>query len=122
MCVTGVSGADKSTLVNHILHPRWRGRCTAATAWWEHDRIEGLQQVDKVIDIDQSPIGRTPRSNPATYTKVFDAIRDLWPARTDYSRAAACPSNSSNFLRLGGLARWMAKPAALALATSSGRA
>src|SRR3989304_5414723 len=77
-CVTGVSGSSKSTLVNDILHralaqmlPRAQDRPGA------HDRIEGAQRVDKVVAIDQSPIGRTPRSNPATYTGVFTFIRTL---------------------------------------------
>jgi excinuclease ABC subunit A len=79
VCVTGVSGAGKSTLVNQILYP------AAARALYKsdipvgvHEKVAGLQHIDKVIDIDQSPIGRTPRSNPATYTKLFDAIRDFF--------------------------------------------
>jgi excinuclease ABC subunit A len=79
VAVTGVSGAGKSTLVNQILYP------AAARALYKsdmpvgsHEKVVGLQHVDKVIDIDQSPIGRTPRSNPATYTKLFDAIRDFF--------------------------------------------
>jgi excinuclease ABC subunit A len=79
VCVTGVSGAGKSTLVNQVLLPaasRFLHRAEARVG--AHARITGLEHVDKVIDIDQSPIGRTPRSNPATYTKVFDAIRDFF--------------------------------------------
>ncbi len=79
VCVTGVSGAGKSTLINDILYPAlarrvyFKHRSVGA-----HDRIEGLEQFDKMIEIDQSPIGRTPRSNPATYTKVFDLIRGFF--------------------------------------------
>ncbi len=78
-CVTGVSGSGKSTLVNEILYKTLaRDLNRAKTRPGQYDRIEGLEHVDKVIDIDQSPIGRTPRSNPATYTGVFDDIRDLF--------------------------------------------
>ena len=83
-CVTGVSGSGKSSLVNEILYKRLaRDLNRARTLPGKHKRIEGLEQVDKVIDIDQSPIGRTPRSNPATYTGVFDLIRDLFAATPD---------------------------------------
>ena len=79
VCVTGVSGAGKSTLVNHILYPAVaRALHGSDRVVGAHDRVEGLQQIDKVIDIDQSPIGRTPRSNPATYTKLFDLVRDFF--------------------------------------------
>ena len=83
-CVTGVSGSGKSSLVNEILYKHLakslnRARCIAG----DHDDITGIEQLDKVIDIDQSPIGRTPRSNPATYTGVFDMIRDLFASTTD---------------------------------------
>ena len=83
-CVTGVSGSGKSSLVNEILYKHLardlnRARCIPG----KHDGIDGIEQLDKVIDIDQSPIGRTPRSNPATYTGVFDMIRDLFAATTD---------------------------------------
>ena len=75
-CVTGVSGSGKSSLVNEILYKKLAKELNRArTIPGKHKRIEGLEQVDKVIDIDQSPIGRTPRSNPATYTGVFDLIR-----------------------------------------------
>ena len=83
-CVTGVSGSGKSSLVNEILYKHLardlnRARCIPG----KHDGIDGIEQLDKVIDIDQSPIGRTPRSNPATYTGVFDMIKDLFAATTD---------------------------------------
>ena len=83
-CVTGVSGSGKSSLVNQILYKRLaRDVNRARTIPGKHKRIEGLEQVDKVINIDQSPIGRTPRSNPATYTGVFDLIRDLFAGTPD---------------------------------------
>ncbi len=83
-CVTGVSGSGKSSLVNEILYKSLaRELNRARTIAGLHDAIEGLEQVDKVINIDQSPIGRTPRSNPATYTGVFDLIRDLFAATSD---------------------------------------
>ena len=83
-CITGVSGSGKSSLTNEILYKRLardlnRARCIPGA----HDAILGMEQLDKVIDIDQSPIGRTPRSNPATYTGVFDMIRDLFAATPD---------------------------------------
>lgn len=83
-CITGVSGSGKSSLTNEILYKRLardlnRARCIPGL----HDAIEGIEQLDKVIDIDQSPIGRTPRSNPATYTGVFDMIRDLFATTPD---------------------------------------
>ncbi len=83
-CVTGVSGSGKSSLVNEILYKHLakslnRARILAG----DHDDIEGIEQLDKVINIDQSPIGRTPRSNPATYTGVFDQIRDLFASTPD---------------------------------------
>ena len=83
-CVTGVSGSGKSSLVNEILYKHLarelnRARCIPG----RHKGIEGVEQLDKVINIDQSPIGRTPRSNPATYTGVFDLIRDLFASTAD---------------------------------------
>jgi len=83
-CITGVSGSGKSSLTNEILYKHLarslnRARCIPG----KHDDIIGIEQLDKVIDIDQSPIGRTPRSNPATYTGVFDLIRDLFAATSD---------------------------------------
>jgi excinuclease ABC subunit A len=83
-CVTGVSGSGKSSLTNEILYKRLaRDLNRARTIPGRHKEIQGLEQLDKVIDIDQSPIGRTPRSNPATYTGVFDQIRDLFAATPD---------------------------------------
>ena len=83
-CVTGVSGSGKSSLVNEILYKRLaRDLNCARTIPGKHKNIEGLEQLDKVIAIDQSPIGRTPRSNPATYTGVFDLIRDLFASTAD---------------------------------------
>ncbi|MFZ0488274.1 MAG: excinuclease ABC subunit UvrA, partial [Arenicellales bacterium] len=86
-CITGVSGSGKSTLINDTLFPAvaekvYRGQHTPAV----HDAVEGIEHIDKVIDIDQSPIGRTPRSNPATYTGLFTPIRDLF-ASTPEARA-----------------------------------
>ncbi len=79
VAVTGVSGAGKSTLVNHILYPALaRALHRSDVRVGEHQTIRGLGHLDKIIDIDQAPIGRTPRSNPATYTKVFDEIRNLF--------------------------------------------
>ena len=83
-CVTGVSGSGKSSLINEILYKSLAKKLNRArTIAGEHDEIVGVEQLDKVIDIDQSPIGRTPRSNPATYTGVFDQIRDLFASTTD---------------------------------------
>ena len=83
-CVTGVSGSGKSSLVNEILYKSLAKKLNRArTIPGKHSGIEGAEQLDKIIAIDQSPIGRTPRSNPATYTGVFDMIRDLFAATTD---------------------------------------
>lgn len=83
-CVTGVSGSGKSSLVNEILYKSLAKKLNRArTIPGEHRCIEGMEALDKVINIDQSPIGRTPRSNPATYTGVFDQIRDLFAATAD---------------------------------------
>ena len=83
-CVTGVSGSGKSSLVNEILYKALARKLNhARTIPGKYDSIEGAEQLDKIIAIDQSPIGRTPRSNPATYTGVFDMIRDLFAATTD---------------------------------------
>ena len=79
VCITGVSGSGKSTLVNELLHPALKHHLTHKTPFPKQlGGVEGLQAIDKVITIDQSPIGRTPRSNPATYTGVFDAIRAIF--------------------------------------------
>lgn len=83
-CVTGVSGSGKSSLVNEILYKKLAKELNRArTIPGKHKKIEGVEQLDKIINIDQSPIGRTPRSNPATYTGVFDLIRDLFAATAD---------------------------------------
>lgn len=83
-CVTGVSGSGKSSLVNEILYKALAKKLNRArTIPGDHDGIEGVEQLDKIIAIDQSPIGRTPRSNPATYTGVFDQIRDLFASTPD---------------------------------------
>ncbi len=83
-CITGVSGSGKSSLINEILYKRLaRDLNRARTIPGKHEEINGINQLDKVIAIDQSPIGRTPRSNPATYTGVFDLIRDLFAATAD---------------------------------------
>ncbi len=83
-CVTGVSGSGKSSLTNEILYKTLAKELNRAhKVPGQHDEIEGIEQLDKVIDIDQSPIGRTPRSNPATYTGVFDMIRDLFASTAD---------------------------------------
>ncbi len=83
-CITGVSGSGKSSLINEILYKSLAKTLNRArTVAGDHDGIEGVEVLDKVIDIDQSPIGRTPRSNPATYIGVFDQIRDLYAATSD---------------------------------------
>ena len=105
-CVTGVSGSGKSSLVNQILYKRLaRDLNRARTIPGKHKRIEGLEQVDKVINIDQSPIGRTPRSNPATYTGVFDLIRDLFAGTPD-AKARGYKKGRFSFNVKGG--RWEA--------------
>ena len=101
-CVTGVSGSGKSSLVNEILfkslsHTLNRSRLRAGA----HDGIDGIQQLDKVIAIDQSPIGRTPRSNPATYTGLFDMIRDVFASTPD-AKARGYKSNRFSFNVKGG--------------------
>jgi excinuclease ABC subunit A len=83
-CVTGVSGSGKSTLIQDTLFPRLMYELYGTRGVWSpHDGLEGCDSFDKVIDIDQSPIGRTPRSNPATYTGTFDMIRELFALTTD---------------------------------------
>src|SRR3989454_10454664 len=101
-CITGVSGSGKSTLVNEVLYKAVANRLhRAKTRPGAHRRISGLENVDKSINIDQSPIGRTPRSNPATYTGVFDHIRDLF-SRTQESRARGYKPGRFSFNVKGG--------------------
>ena len=84
VCVTGVSGSGKSTLIQETLWPRLQYVINKSRSVWEdHDGVTGIRHLDKIVDIDQSPIGRTPRSNPATYTGVFDMIRDLFAKTAD---------------------------------------
>jgi excinuclease ABC subunit A len=128
VCVTGVSGSGKSSLVGDILRDSLaRDLNRAITEPGLHDRIEGIEHLDKIIDIDQSPIGRTPRSNPATYTKLFDLIRDLYTHLPDAKtrgykagrfsfnvsggRCEACEGNGSNKLEMDFLADvWVTCP------------
>jgi len=130
VCVTGVSGSGKSSLVGDILHEVLaRDLNGAITEPGAHDRIDGSEHLDKVIDIDQSPIGRTPRSNPATYIKLFDQIRELFaqlpeakargylPGRFSFNvavaggRCEACEGNGSNRLEMDFLADiWVTCP------------
>ncbi len=102
-CVTGVSGSGKSTLINHTLYPLAATALNKATSLTaaEHDAIDGLQHLDKVVDIDQSPIGRTPRSNPATYTGLFTPIRELF-AQTQEARARGYKPGRFSFNVRGG--------------------
>jgi excinuclease ABC subunit A len=121
VCFTGMSGSGKSSLVGDILEPLLRNRLNGAEAEvGAHDSIEGLEHLDKTIAIDQSPIGRTPRSNPATYVKVFDDIRELFAQMTDAKtrgftasrfsfnvdggRCSACEGNGSKKLEMDFLA------------------
>ncbi len=102
ICVTGVSGSGKSTLIQETLYPRLMYHVYGTRrVWGEHDGIDGLEWVDKVVDIDQSPIGRTPRSNPATYTGVFDMIRELF-ASTPEARARGYAPGRFSFNVKGG--------------------
>jgi excinuclease ABC subunit A len=101
-CVTGVSGSGKSTLVNETLHHAVANRLHQAKLRpGSHDRIDGIERIDKIINIDQSPIGRTPRSNPATYTGVFDHIRQLF-AQTQEARVRGYKPGRFSFNVKGG--------------------
>ncbi|MEG1747077.1 MAG: excinuclease ABC subunit UvrA [Oscillospiraceae bacterium] len=101
-CVTGVSGSGKSSLINEIVYKKLAAELNhAKTRAGKHDSMEGLEYLDKVIDIDQSPIGRTPRSNPATYTGLFNEIRDLF-ASTQDAKARGYSSGRFSFNVRGG--------------------
>ena len=134
VCVTGVSGSGKSSLVNDILYRALARELNAATKVepGEFERIDGIEHLDKIIDIDQAPIGRTPRSNPATYIKLFDQIRELYaklpdskvrgyqPGRFSFNvdattkgggRCEACEGNGSNRIEMDFLAdMWVTCP------------
>jgi len=102
VCVTGVSGSGKSTLIQETLYPRLMNHLYGTHGHWaEHESLLGVEHIDKVIDIDQSPIGRTPRSNPATYTGTFDLIRDLFAATPD-ARVRGYPPGRFSFNVKGG--------------------
>ena len=102
ICVTGVSGSGKSTLVNEILHKGLAQKLNRSRVRpGQHQEIKGIENIDKVINIDQSPIGRTPRSNPATYTGVFDMIRDLF-ASTNEAKARGYKKGRFSFNVKGG--------------------
>ncbi|HCE39075.1 MAG TPA: excinuclease ABC subunit UvrA, partial [Alcanivorax sp.] len=102
-CVTGVSGSGKSTLINHTLYPLAATRLNKASTLKAapHENLEGLEHLDKVVDIDQSPIGRTPRSNPATYTGIFTPVRELF-AGTQEARARGYKPGRFSFNVKGG--------------------
>ncbi len=101
-CVTGVSGSGKSTLINEILYKQLAYSLNRAKAIpGDHDRIKGMEHIDKVIEIDQSPIGRTPRSNPATYTGVFDEIREAF-AKTQMAKTRGYKKGRFSFNVKGG--------------------
>ncbi len=101
-CVTGVSGSGKSTLIQDTLYPRLMNALHKShTVWEPHEGVDGIEHIDKLVDIDQSPIGRTPRSNPATYTGTFDLIRDLF-AQTGESRVRGYGPGRFSFNVKGG--------------------
>ena len=102
-CITGVSGSGKSTLINRTLYPLTATALNGATTLTaaEHEAVEGMQQLDKVVGIDQSPIGRTPRSNPATYTGIFSPVRDLF-AGTQEARSRGYKAGRFSFNVRGG--------------------
>jgi excinuclease ABC subunit A len=102
-CITGVSGSGKSTLINQTLYPLCAARLNKATTLTaaEHDELQGLEHLDKVVDIDQSPIGRTPRSNPATYTGLFTPIRELF-SQTQEARTRGYKPGRFSFNVRGG--------------------
>ena len=103
-CVTGVSGSGKSTLIQETLYPRLMNYVYKSHTGWEaHDAVEGMENVEKLIDIDQSPIGRTPRSNPATYTGVWDLMRELF-SQTPEARMRGYGPGRFSFNVKGG--RW----------------
>ena len=102
-CVTGVSGSGKSTLINNTLYPLAASKLNGATTLTaaKHKSVEGLELLDKVVDIDQSPIGRTPRSNPATYTGIFTPVRELF-AGTQEARTRGYKPGRFSFNVKGG--------------------
>ena len=101
-CVTGVSGSGKSTLVNEIIYKTMAHKLNGARAKaGEHDLITGLEYLEKVVNIDQSPIGRTPRSNPATYTGAFDSIREIFAQTTEARMRGYKPGRFSFNVRGG---------------------
>ena len=104
ICVTGVSGSGKSTLINEILHKKLAAELHRAKAKpGKHKEIKGLEHLDKVIAIDQAPIGRTPRSNPATYTGVFDDIRATYAATAKQKFGAISLAVSALMLKEAGV-------------------